>query len=95
MKHITMDNWEGSFDKFVEVGDTVSKEIVDYFTDVMPPASMGFGYLQVGEPYSHNVDKRNGKWRPTFPTFAMNREGQWVYCGNCFHRETVPAEKFI
>lgn len=52
---------------------------------------MSSGYLQVGEAYDHMVDE-NGRWRPTFMTFAY-KDGAWVYCGCCFHGETVHRQR--
>ena len=52
---------------------------------------MSSGYLQVGEAYDHMVDE-NGRWRPTFMTFAF-KDGVWVYCGCCFHGETVHRQR--
>ena len=39
----------------------------------------------------HMVDE-NGRWRPTFMTFAF-KDGVWVYCGCCFHGETVHRQR--
>lgn len=52
---------------------------------------MSSGYLQVGEAYDHMADE-NGRWRPTFMTFAF-KDGVWVYCGCCFHGETVHRQR--
>lgn len=66
-----------------------SERIVDDMRDVLPPAKMERGFLQVGEPYSHEFDPETGHWRGTFPTFV--KEGQnWKYCGNCFIGKTTP-----
>lgn len=88
-KHITMQDWEraDSFYKAAEPGDTVDEAIVNEFRDILPPASMHWGYLQVGEPASH-VEDENGTWRATYPTFHV-QNGAWVYCGECFLNETV------
>lgn len=70
-------------------GDYVEERIVDDMRDVLPPAKMERGFLQVGEPYSHEFDPETGHWRGTFPTFV--KEGQnWKYCGNCFIGKTTP-----
>ena len=45
----------------------------------------------VGEAYDHMVDE-NGRWRPTFMTFTF-KDGVWVYCGCCFHGETVHRQR--
>ena len=82
---VTYADWEaaGDFGKAAQPGDYVEERIVDDMRDVLPPAKMERGFLQVGEPYSHEFDPETGHWRGTFPTFV--KEGQnWKYCGNCF-----------
>lgn len=52
----TMTGWSASglsLSKYLQVGDRVDEEIQDYFLEVMPPIQGG-GFLQIGEPYSHN-----------------------------------------
>lgn len=79
----------GDFGKAAQPGDYVEERIVDDMRDVLPPAKMERGFLQVGEPYSHEFDPETGHWRGTFPTFV--KEGQnWKYCGNCFIGKTTP-----
>ena len=88
---VTYADWEaaGDFSKAAQPGDYVEERIVDDMRDVLPPAKMERGFLQVGEPYSHEFDPETGHWRGTFPTFV--KEGQnWKYCGNCFIGKTTP-----
>lgn len=88
---VTYADWEaaGDFSKAAQPGDYVEERIVDDMRDVLPPAKMERGFLQVGEPYSHEFDLETGHWRGTFPTFV--KEGQnWKYCGNCFIGKTTP-----
>lgn len=88
---VTYADWEaaGDFTKAARPGDYVEERIVDDMRDVLPPAKMERGFLQVGEPYSHEFDPETGHWRGTFPTFV--KEGQnWKYCGNCFIGKTTP-----
>lgn len=88
---VTYSDWEaaGDFSKAAQPGDYVEERIVDDMRDVLPPAKMERGFLQVGEPYSHEFDPETGHWRGTFPTFV--KEGQnWKYCGNCFIGKTTP-----
>lgn len=88
---VTYADWEaaGDFSKAARPGDYVEERIVDDMRDVLPPAKMERGFLQVGEPYSHEFDPETGHWRGTFPTFV--KEGQnWKYCGNCFIGKTTP-----
>lgn len=78
---------KGSFYDYVRKGDIVSEDIVDNFMNLLPPRAMSYGYLQVGEPYSHMYDI-DRCLRPTFMTFAKCN-GVWRYYGNCFAYETV------
>ena len=73
--------------EYLRKGDVVSEDLVDKFMIVLPPKAMSYGYLQMGEPYSHvyDIDRR---LRPTFMTFAKC-DGQWRFYGNCFAYETV------
>ncbi|VBB08487.1 Hypothetical protein LUCI_3759, partial [Lucifera butyrica] len=83
-------DWEGDLDSFLEVGDLVDEEFVDYFINVLPPACMNGQCVQMGEPYSHNPDK-DGKWRATYSTLKNSPEG-WRYAGHCFRGQTEPVE---
>ena len=65
-----------------ERGQEVTRETYEAFFNVMPPISLkgGQGWLagfQMGEPYCHREDARNGKWRPMFMTFT--RIGEHCY----------------
>lgn len=77
----------GNWDYYAKVGDVVSEDVVDHFMNVMPPRAMSYGYLQVGEPYSHIYDL-DRRLRPTFATFAKC-DGVWRYYGHCFAYETI------
>ena len=88
----TLDGWYTSgIDKFSDYcfpGDTVTEDIVDYYMNILPPVSMSYGYLQAGEAYSHEEDDK-GRFRATYTTFhRTNTEGQWIFDGYCFMRET-------
>ena len=72
---------------YLNKGDIVAEDIVDYFLNIMPPRAMSYGYLQVGEPYNHVYDV-SGRLRPTFMTFAKC-DGVWRYYGYCFAYETI------
>ena len=50
---VTYSDWEaaGDFSKAAQPGDYVEERIVDDMRDVLPPAKMERGFLQVGEPY--------------------------------------------
>ena len=92
-KLVTYADWEaaGSFEKAANPGDYVEACIIDQMRDCLPPACMNFGFLQMGEPYSHELDPGTGKWKPTFVTFK--KDGQhWIYCGNCFYKHDTPPK---
>lgn len=78
---------KGSIYDYLNKGDIVSEDIVDNFMDMLPPRAMSYGYLQVGEPYSHvyDIDRR---LRPIYMTFAKC-DGVWRYYGHCFVYETI------
>lgn len=65
---------------------------MDYFMDLLPPAFMGYGMLQVGEPYSSELDPDTNKWRNTYTTFAKS-EGKWKYVGECFYKQDINRVK--
>lgn len=81
-------DWKGDFNEDFKPGEYVDQKIVDYFRDVLPPRSMGIGYLQVGEPYNHTPDQE-GRYRATYNTFTFTGEAPnvWKYCGHCFAGE--------
>lgn len=82
---VTREDWAKARDfmRAADPGDLVEEAIVDEMRDCVPPASMKAGYLQVGEPYSHELDPESGRWRATYMTFCKIGEG-WQYCGCCF-----------
>ena len=91
----TLDGWYRFSDRtgkesiydYLHKGDIVSEDIVDNFMDMLPPRAMSYGYLQVGETYSHVYDIDH-RLRPTYMTFAKC-DGVWRYYGNCFVYETI------
>lgn len=82
----------GKFGEYFRVGDEVTEELVDYFMDLLPPAFMGYGMLQVGEPYSSELDPDTNTWRNTYTTFAKS-EGKWKYVGECFYKQDINRVK--
>lgn len=73
----------------VQIGDYVEQAVVDNAMDCMPPASMSSRCSQMGEPYSHRLDPKSGRWRATYATFkrCAGISGVWEYCGHCFRGE--------
>lgn len=76
-----------------QIGDYVSKDVVDDFMDCVPPACLRSDCSQMGEPYSTREDPDTGKWRNTYLTFKRVAAGVWMYCGHCFRGENVERGK--
>lgn len=76
-----------SWYEYAKIGDIVDETVVDHFMNVMPPRAMSYGYLQMGEPYSHRYDI-DRRLKPTYMTFAKC-DGIWRYYGHCFAFETI------
>lgn len=77
----TYAEWKGNLDEYLQIGDVVDEEMVEYFYNVLPPATMTRQLVQIGEPHSHV----NG--RATYAT-VMKTEKGWVYAGHCHRGET-------
>lgn len=80
------DNSHQGFTSWADVGDVVDEKIVQHFRDCVSPIAYDAMYLQCGEPYTHEINPKTGKWEPAFITFAREL-GSWVYKGICFYRE--------
>ncbi len=80
------DETHQSFSSWARVGDIVDEQIVEEFRDCIFPVAYDAMYLQCGEPYTHEINPKTGKWEPAFITFAR-KLGSWVYKGICFYRE--------
>ena len=84
--------------KKINIGDLVEEKVVDYYINVLPPASMSSNCTQVGSPALHLEDVRDGKVKPVYATFERVDSNSWRYCGNCFYKETMPRgieERYI
>lgn len=83
---------EDTFDyATVKVGDYVEEAVVDNAINCMPPACMSSRCSQMGEPRSHRLDPKTGRWRATYATFKRcgDNAGVWEYRGHCFQGENV------
>jgi hypothetical protein len=82
-------DWEeaGDFEKTARPGDYVEEKIVDEFLGCVPPVTNKTGFVQCGEPYSHELDSQ-GRFHPTFSTFVQSGD-RWIYCGHCFVGQTA------
>lgn len=75
-------DWKGDLGRFLNIGDLVDEDFVEYFINVLPPACMTGEVIQIGEPHSHV----NGK--ATYPTLKKTSDG-WIYAGHCHRGETI------
>lgn len=85
----TYKNWtSGDLDHYLNIGDEVDQEMIDYIIGCLPPRTMNSDIVQLGEPYSHEYDAVKGCYRATFATFVSNGlfapARRWFYAGNCF-----------
>lgn len=71
-----------SLEDYLNPGDIVDEAMYEHFLNILPPLTHTSEMLQVSSPYDHI----NGKG--IYCTF-INRNGNWVYCGNCFRGDTV------
>lgn len=88
-RYLTKKAWDSShqdFTSWANAEDIVDEEIVQHFRDCVSPIAYDAMYLQCGEPYTHEINPKTGKWEPAFITFAREL-GSWVYKGICFYRE--------
>lgn len=98
----TMDGWrafaeetsEHGMDSYFHTGDPVGQDVVDYFVNVVPPATNREHLMQIGSPYDSRMGE-DGRLHPTFATFAKE-DGSWRYAGHCFRGEAKePAEQSV
>lgn len=63
------------FADFVQEGDIVDNDMVDYFIEVLPPITWNSNVIQMGECYDFDG---NGKRR--YLTLEK-KDGEWIYTG--------------
>ncbi len=78
------DPYNFSWDKYAKPGDLVDEGVYENFLNILPPRSMGYGYLQMGEPYSSRMNPKTGRYESTYLTFCKVEKGIYRYCGHCF-----------
>lgn len=83
----TLEGWHKSkvktFYDFCKPGDIVDQNIVDYFSNVLPPIIARREFVQAGGIFDDSIDKEDNLLKPTYITFEKE-DGKWVYKGNCF-----------
>ena len=94
----SMADWSNSglenFDDFFFPGDKVAEDVVEYYTNIMPPVTFSRRLVQAGEAHDTlpESSEPEAKWHNTYMTFAV-KDGSWVYVGNCFEGETVARNR--
>lgn len=78
-----MEDWHKDGVLTVAVGQIVSEEVVDELKNCVPPAYLGRGLFQVGEPVDIDVETGKDLWN----TYEATKEG-WIYRGQCFLGKT-------
>lgn len=54
---------------YCKPGDIVGEDVYDYFLNILPPRTLTQSLLQVGEPHSHMMNQKTGKYQATYATF--------------------------
>lgn len=92
----TLEKWFESglptAEDYLEPGDEVDTDLIDYFLNVLPPRTNRAGLFQVGGEISTAKDA-NGRWQPTYLTFKR-QGGTWRYAGRCFECSAEPVQKY-
>ena len=81
----TLEGWFASdantLDDYLRVGDVVDEEMVQYFVDLLPPATFTSRCVQIGEPNDHTDDGH-----ALYGTFEV-LGGNWTWQGNKVKRQ--------
>lgn len=92
----TLSGWRESglpsVEDYLEVGDEVDGEMLDYFLNVLPPRTNRAGLLQAGGEIS-TAKNISGGWLPTHLTFKQ-QGGTWRYAGRCFAGSAEPVQEY-
>lgn len=92
----SLDGWHKSglhsWEEYCKPGELVTEDIVDEFTNSVPPTTLRSGYVQAGEACSSEQDD-DGVWRDTYTTFTYHgKDGAgrslWLHNGYCFKNGT-------
>ncbi len=94
----TLEDWNKSpynyFESFCKPGDIVSQDIIDYFTNSVPPVTNYNNFVQAGEPYDGRLDPEDFNYKNTYTTFEKEN-GQWIYRGNCFKNKNKDTSNLV
>ena len=72
---------------YVQSGDIVDEEIVNYFASVDEPITMNNELIQCGRWAGKGFDDKTLQARRIYYTFAKESKN-WIYCGKCFINKT-------
>lgn len=78
----------------MQIGDLVNAEVGEYIINVLPPATMRWNCLQLGEAHSFKIDEE-GKARSTYLTLRKLTNDILEFCGYCFRGENVERGREI
>jgi len=84
----TYQGWNESkmdLSRYLQIGDQVDEDLVDYILCVLPPATYTSSVIQMGEPQSHVAG------RETFTTVHQVND-KWYYAGHCYRGQIVEPE---
>lgn len=73
-----------TWSEYAEPYDIVSDDIIDYFTNILPPITNTSRYLQAGGACDHIENSVTGKIEGTYLTFIKLAHNFNVYCGEHF-----------
>lgn len=91
----TLQMWKDAkipLNKFLQIGDEVSYDIVAEQRDCIPPRTNDPRMMQTGESCDHV------RGRPTYTTFVTREKDgfiTWVYVGECHAGNDVAAVEFM
>lgn len=80
-----MKDWERDGTLKLTPGQLVADEVVNELKNCVPPAYLGHGLFQTGEPASTDAET----YCSLFDTFLRANEG-WTYMGQCLYGKTEP-----
>jgi hypothetical protein len=87
MNAYTMIDWERDGVFSPSLGQEIADDVYFEMLSCLPPAYWEKGIMQVGEPYSHDME--NG--RTLYTTFAV-KDGKWTFAGYCYYGTTEQSK---
>jgi hypothetical protein len=78
----TMKSWENDNSFNAIVGQQVADDVVEEYSNCVPPEYFGREMIITGEAYTHAYNKESEKMEAVYDTFKKHN-GQWYYAGLC------------